>query len=112
MLKNFLANFPEKQPEDITTFDLEQYINFIVNNKKISQAYQRILLGAFKLFFNELLRKNYKWNYLYPYRGERKLPIVLDKTEVQLLLCSINNLKHRNIISLIYSVGLGLSEVV
>lgn len=111
-MKVFLSNFPDKKPADITTYDLEKYINSMVIDKKISQAYQKVLVGAIKLFFNELLRKNYKLNYLYPDRAEKKLPTVLDKSEVQILLSSIENLKHRAIISLIYGAGLRLSEVV
>jgi integrase len=84
----------------------------MVLDKKISQAYQKILVGAIKLFFNELLRKNYKLNYLYPDRIEKKLPIVLDKSEVLLLLNAIENIKHKSIISLIYSAGLRLGEVI
>lgn len=84
----------------------------MVLDKKISQAYQKILVGAIKLFFNELLRKNYKLNYLYPDRTEKKLPIVLDKSEVLLLLNAIENIKHKSIISLIYSAGLRLGEVI
>jgi site-specific recombinase XerD len=71
-----------------------------------------VLVGSIKLFYNELLRKNYKLNYLYPDRPEKKLPVVLDKSEIQLLLNSIQNLKHRAILSVIYSAGLRLSEVI
>ncbi len=81
-------------------------------DKKISQSYQKVLVGAIKLFYNELLRKNYNLNYLFPDRTEKKLPVVLSKMEVKLILDSINNLKHKTIISLIYGTGLRLSEAV
>jgi site-specific recombinase XerD len=84
----------------------------LVYQKNISQAYQKILVGAIKLFYNELLRKNYKLNYLYSDRPERKLPVILDKTEVQLLLNSVDNLKHKAILSMIYSAGLRLNEAI
>lgn len=112
VLKIFLSDFPDRKPEDIKTHDIEQYINTMVLDKNISQAYQKVLVGAIKLFFNELLRKNFRLNYLYPDRSEKKLPIVLDKSEVQNLLSSIENLKHLTIISLIYSAGLRLGEVI
>jgi integrase len=111
-LKVFLLHFPDKKPESINTIEIEQFLNTMVLDKKISQAYQKILVGAIKLFFNELLRKNYKLNYLYPDRIEKKLPIVLDKSEVLLLLNAIENIKHKSIILLIYSAGLRLGEVI
>jgi len=111
-LKIFLSGFPNRRADDLTTYDIEQYINSMVMDKNISQSYQKVLIGAIKLFYNKLLRKNYKLNYLYPDRSENKLPFVLDKSEIQTILSSIHNLKHKTIISLIYSAGLRLNEVV
>ncbi|MCX6146496.1 MAG: site-specific integrase [Candidatus Kapabacteria bacterium] len=111
-LKIFLSSFQDKTPDTITTYEIEHYINLLVIEQNISQAYQKVIVGAIKLFFNELLRKNYKLNYLYPDRIEKKLPVVLDKSEVKLILNTITNLKHRSIISLIYSAGLRLNEVI
>lgn len=82
----------------------------MVTNKGISQAYQKVMVGAIKLFFNELLGKNYKLDYLYPDRYEKKLPDVLDKSEVRQIIDTIQNLKHKSIIALIYSAGLRLNE--
>lgn len=111
-LKDFLSYFPNMEAENINPDLIENYINSLVYQKNISQAYQKILVGAIKLFYNELLRKNYKLNYLYPNRPERKLPVILDKTEVQLLLNSVENLKHKAILSMIYSAGLRLNEAI
>lgn len=112
VLKIFLDSFPKRNPESITVYEVENYLNSLVTDKKISQAYQKVVVGSIKLFFNELLRKNYKLNYLYPDRAEKKLPVVLDKSEIQLLLSSVDNLKHKTIISLIYGAGLRLNEVI
>ena len=111
-LKSFFSYFEHKNPENINPSDIEQFINKMVLDYNISQSYQKVLVGAIKLFYNELLRKNYKLNYLYPDRPEKKLPIVLDKTEVQLLLNSVQNLKHKTVLSMIYSAGLRLGEVI
>ncbi|MGB9701451.1 MAG: site-specific tyrosine recombinase/integron integrase, partial [Candidatus Kapaibacteriota bacterium] len=111
-IKVFLAYFTDKNPDFINVSEIESFINSMVTGKNISQAYQKVLVGAIKLFFNELLRKNYKFNYLYSDRTEKKLPNVLDKSEVQLLINSIQNLKHKSITSLIYSAGLRLNEVI
>ncbi len=111
-IKIFLSAFPDIKPSDIKVYEIEQFINSMVTGKNISQAYQKVLVGAIKLFYNELLRKNYQLNYLYPDRAEKKLPVVLDKSEVQLIVASIQNLKHKTIISLIYSAGLRLGEAV
>ncbi|WP_276358020.1 tyrosine-type recombinase/integrase [Cohnella caldifontis] len=43
---------------------------------------------------------------------EKKLPSVMSMSEVRRLLESVKNLKHRTILTLIYSSGLRISEVV
>ncbi len=111
-LGTFFSYFNHNNPENINPSEIEHFINKMVIENNISQSYQKVLVGAIKLFYNELLRKNYELNYLYPDRTEKKLPIILDKTEVKLLLNSVQNLKHRAILSLIYSSGLRLSEVI
>lgn len=51
-------------------------------------------------------------NFLSKYRKERKLPDVLSIEEIKQVIESIENLKHKTIISLIYSCGLRISECV
>lgn len=111
-IKVFLSAFPGREPTEIKISEIEKFINSMVTDKNISPSYQKVLVGAIKMFFNGLLRKNYQLNYLFPDRYERKLPDVLDKSEVQQIIQSIQNLKHRTIISLIYSAGLRLNEVI
>ncbi len=111
-LKTFFDAFSGTDPAYITVHQIEDFINSLVVDKKISQSYQKVLVGAIKLFYNEILRKNYDFNYLFPDRTEKKLPVVLSKMEVKLILDSINNLKHKAIISLIYGTGLRVSEAV
>lgn len=96
--------------ESLTKRDIEAYINTQVVQEKISQSYQKQMVGAIKFLYNDLLRKNYDLFYLYPKRREHKLPVILSLSEVKLLIDSITNLKHKSILSSIYSTGLRLEE--
>ena len=49
--------------------------------------------------------------WVFPKR-EKKLPTVLSMSEVKRLLASVANLKHRVILTLVYSSGLRIGEVV
>jgi len=67
---------------------------------------------AVKLFYQEVLRKNIDFNFLSKIKRSYHLPHVLSRSEITLLLAPLTNLKHRLIVSLIYSSGLRVSEAV
>jgi len=45
-------------------------------------------------------------------KREKKLPIILSKKEIEKMISSTNNLKHRLVIVLLYSAGLRVSELI
>lgn len=45
-------------------------------------------------------------------RKEKKLPVVLSKGEIRLIIAVTHNLKHRTLLSLIYSAGLRIGEAI
>lgn len=107
----FLSAFPCFNPDSISQKEIEEFINEKVTHENISQSYQKILVGAIKFFLNDMLRKNFKLDYLMPSRHEHRLPSYLTKEEISLIINSIDNLKHKAIISAIYGAGLRLSEL-
>jgi len=109
-IKKFIHFHKGVDPENLTKRDIEVYINIQVVKEGISQSYQKQMVGAIKFLYNDLLRKNYDLFYLYPKRRELKLPVILSLTEVELLIDSVTNLKHKSILSTIYSAGLRLEE--
>jgi len=109
---NLFFNESGLLPESVNEKDIESYILNKVSVKKISRAFQKHLVCSLKLFFSEVCNKKLKLDYLYPDRGEKKYPTVLSKEEVKLILDSTFNLKHKTILSVIYSGGLRLSELV
>lgn len=82
-----------------------------VQIKKISQSYQRQIIGGLKLFYKEIYQRNIPFEYLKVARRERKLPVILSKKEVKNIINAIDNLKHKSIIALLYSSGLRIGEL-
>jgi len=111
-LLKYLNYIAPKQPEDVSVQEIENYINHQVTVLKISQSYQKQLVGAIKLFYSEILRRKMRLDYLYPDRREHKLPNILSKQDVSALLNAAENIKHKAILMTIYSAGLRLGEVI
>ncbi len=108
----FLTDFYPTKAKDITKERIEKYIHYKITKKNISQSFQKQLIATISLFYKEVMHTNFKLAHLYPKRTERKLPPVLSAIEVKKIIESIDNLKHKAIISTIYGGGLRLSEVI
>jgi integrase/recombinase XerD len=99
---------------DIKTVTVEDVIRFnhdVIIRQKLSVSYQRVVTGAIKLFYSHFFDHNMDIDRLdRPFR-EKTLPMVLSKEEVQRILKSADNLKHRTMLSTIYSCGLRRGEL-
>ena len=58
-----------------------------------------------------MLKKKFLYEIKRP-KKDKKLPIVLSKEEIVAILSSIDNIKHKAILMLVYSAGLRVGEVV
>lgn len=76
-----------------------------------SHAYVNQAISALKFYMEHVLGERRGATYVRPKR-ERKLPNVLSSNEVLVLLKSVNNIKHRALLYVLYSAGLRVGEVV
>lgn len=90
----------------------KNYFHFLTNEKKVSTSTIRIARFAIEYYRNEIAFNPIRLDFVYRLRSKEHLPTIFSKAEVLKILSSINNLKHRLILSLLYSSGLRLSEVI
>jgi len=112
MLEVFLDYFPEKDIKDIRIRDIEEFNYYYVIGKGLSASYQNQMINSIKLFYMKMLGINFALKELERPRKGNYLPKVLSKEEVSTVLGSIKNIKHKAILSLIYSAGLRRNELV
>ena len=98
--------------DEIPISEIELFINTKVIQENISASYQRSLVGAIKKVFELVENQKIELNYLYPKRKVNKLPTFFSQEEVRNLLNVTENLKHKAILTIIYSCGLRLSELI
>ena len=91
--------------------DIYNYVNLKVQ-KWISISFQKQIIWAVTQYYNKFIWKSYNFSYISPRGKETKIPSVLSKEEVKKIIESIGNLKHKTIVSLIYSWWLRLSELI
>ena len=78
-------------------------------NKSIS--YQNQFISGIKKFF-EFKGYAYGEIHIERPRKEKKLPIVLSTGEIKSIFNSVTNLKHKTLLSLLYSAGLRIGEAI
>ena len=100
---------------DINSFEkdeIEGYIKTINDSRPVSSQYIHLAINAIKFYYEKVLGKQKEhYNITRPVK-EFKLPNVMSEGEVQRLFKATQNIKHKNILLLIYSSGLRRSEVI
>ncbi|MCB9809192.1 tyrosine-type recombinase/integrase [Candidatus Nomurabacteria bacterium] len=109
-IRLFLEYF-NKNAKNISASEIETYIQKLIQKDSISFSTQKSILGTIRLFYRLVFDEEITIDYMYPDRQEYKLPNVLSQSEVKRILDTIENIKHRAILSLLYSGGLRISEV-
>ena len=106
----FLLFFPAQHPADIEEDDIKRYCLQKIEENKWSESYQNQVINAIKFYYEKVLGQQRKFYELRP-KKPQQLPQVFTEHEVVLLLKSVDNLKHKCILMLIYSAGLRLGEL-
>lgn len=109
-LKLFFIDENIKDPYQVT---LKKVVEYLENKNYTSIAQQNQIIGSLKLFCKYILnKKDIHLGKIERPRSEKKLPKVIDKEFLLEKISNIPNLKHKAILSLGYSVGLRVSEVI
>lgn len=110
-LRAFLIFFNERSVASLTNDDVVTYNNEYILKKGLSASYQNQIVNAIKLFFTTVLGTKMEIAKIHRPRREKILPNVLSKEEVKMLLEAHSNVKHKVMLSLLYSCGLRRSEL-
>lgn len=108
MVEGF-AKYYRKSPENLSENEIRQYLHYLIKENK-SDSYISCAYSALKFLYQVTLKRN--WNdYRIPRTKVRKrLPEVLDVSEINALIQVTKNVKHRTILMTIYAAGLRVSE--
>lgn len=108
-IRHFLESLGDKQIVHCNSSDFQLYLDKY-SFTSISQQNQ--VINAIRFLYKEVLNKKYdKVSFKRP-RSEKKLPKVIEGDFIKIQLSKIENLKHKTILTLTYSVGLRVSEIV
>jgi len=98
----------KKEVKDLNEEDVKYYLGEMFDTK--SKNTIMLAAASLKFFFNEILGK--RLDKIKMPKKDKRLPEVLSQEEIRKLIDSVDTIKSRLIISLLYSTGLRVSELV
>ncbi len=98
----------DKYPQHLVSSDFQRYLDDFTFSS-ISQQNQ--VINAIKFLYEKVLDRKYDKVHFERPRREKHLPRVIDKDDILQKINAIENLKHKAILSIGFSVGLRVSEV-
>tara|TARA_R110000765_G_scaffold87636_1_gene167961 strand:+ start:58 stop:858 length:801 start_codon:yes stop_codon:yes gene_type:complete len=107
-INEFLNNI-EKEPSRLNSSDFKNYLESY-KFKSVSQQNQ--VINSIRFLYVSVLDKKYEKVKFDRPRKEKRLPKIIDKNLILSSLGKIENLKHKAILTIAYSVGLRVSEVI
>ena len=110
-IQTFLRYYSTKNLSEITNEDLIIFNNEYILANHYSASYQNQIVNAVKLFFRNIENKQLHPELIHRPKTQKLLPNVLSKEEIKLILNAHSNIKHKAMLSLIYSCGLRCGEM-
>ena len=108
--ERFINHYQEIEPRDITENEVRFYLQKLVQEGR-SNSYINQAVNSIKFYFESVMGMPNRFYAIERPRKRQQLPKVLSKQEVHALIENTNNLKHKCIVSLLYSAGLRRSEL-
>ena len=108
----WFLNNSGKSLSEIEEKDAQEFFYYISEGKGYSASSIRIYRFAIQFYRTEILNKKLDLSLFNNLKKSDHIPTVLSNHEIHLILNQIQNIKHRLMISLLYSSGLRISELI
>src|SRR5208282_3201178 len=105
------AQYFNKPPDQLGAEEIRRYQLFLLNEKRVKLSSYIQAICALRFFYQNTLHRRIEIDRIPLPCYEKKLPVILSKTEVKVLLEAPRNVKHRAMLATMYGAGLRVSEV-
>jgi len=105
-----VLKYANKNPKEINTEDLRAYLEKLSDEGR-SASTLNTAYSALQFYFEKILRRKFFVN-IPRAKTPKKIPEVFTKEEVKKILGTIQNVKHKLMLGVMYSSGLRVSEIV
>ncbi|WP_405266563.1 site-specific tyrosine recombinase/integron integrase [Cellulophaga sp. Ld12] len=107
----FINYYNNAELVSLNESDVRTYLLVLIQDKK-SNSYINSAINSIKFYYESVLGMPNRFYEIERPRKEKKLPKVLAKEDVFDIIAHTNNLKHKCIVSLLYSSGIRRNELI
>ncbi|MBU0999040.1 tyrosine-type recombinase/integrase [Patescibacteria group bacterium] len=108
-LKEYFT-FKKNKLENLDIENIKDFLLFC-ENKSVSAQTRNLFLNAIKFYYRNVVKVASKID-IRSAKKKKNLPVVLSRNEIEKILETAKNTKHRLLLSLAYGAGLRVSEIV
>lgn len=108
---NYLSQILEKTPDDVSWDELRDYIRFIQKERNLSDRTINAAISQLRFFTIYVLHKKWDDSQLPMRRFDTYLPYVPTEEQVWHFISTIDDLKQKTMVAIMYSAGLRIGEV-
>ncbi len=108
--EKFINQYPDKDIVTLSEQEIRGYLQLLIGQKK-SNSYIDQSINSIKFYYEVVMGMPNRFYSIERPRKEQKLPQILSKEEIISMIERTNNIKHRSIVSLLYSAGLRRNEL-
>jgi len=106
----FLNYFKDYDITKLSSDDIKQFLISLID-KKYSASYLKGMIGSLMNFYKYTLDLDWEYKNLPVPKRINKLPVVLSEEEICDMIHITKNLKHKTVITVLYTTGVRISEL-
>jgi site-specific recombinase XerD len=110
-LRYFFCYYADVAPLDVDSEMVMQYLLYLTKTLGCGRSKCCMAAQSISFFFRHVLQKPYVIPTLIYPRKQKTLPAVMSAEEISAVINTIENIKHRVMVMLLYSTGIRLSEL-
>ena len=112
LFEKFINDFRDTELLSIDEEQIRNYLQQLIINDNKSTPYVNLMINCIKFYYETVLNMPNRFYSIERPVKKEKLPKVISLEEVSSIISHTNNIKHKCIISLLYSAGLRRSELI
>lgn len=110
-LHKFIGYIKTQNIDSVDDQVISDFLIWCKKDKGYGYSSMKQIVASLRFLYEVVLRKDIDFNFNIGMKKPSRIPVVLSVQEVERLLKSFTNLKHKAIFTLMYSAGLRLSEL-